>query len=121
MARLGPLVIVLSLFLSVTARFATAQVPSDPVYIRASDGWKGLYGIGDEYAEYSFKGSDVKLEDAYHVLLTPSLGAMVTFTGRNQIGPGIDVLNEHLQWELDYWRKHASKVESVPRNDLSGG
>lgn len=119
MARLSSLIILLSLVLSASLSFAAGPVPSDPIYMRIDNGWQGLYGIEDEYAEYSLKG-EVKLQDAHHILLKPPLGLMVTFADKNQIGGGNDLLADHLQWELDYWRKHATKVESAPRNDLSG-
>ncbi len=121
MIRLRSLPIFLVLLVVTGLIFAAGPIPPDPLYIKTVDGWKGLYGVEDEYAEYSFKGSEVKLQDPYHVLLKPSLGLAVTFAGRNQIGGGNDLLGDHLQWELDYWRKHANKVESVPRNDLGGG
>lgn len=120
MARVLSLIIFLSLLLSASLSFAAGPVPSDPIYMRIDNGWKGLYAVEDEYAQYSFKGSEIKLQDPYHVLLKPSLGLMITFANKNQIGAGGDLLGDHLQRELDYWRKHAGKVESVPRNDLSG-
>jgi hypothetical protein len=121
MARVHSLFTFLGLLLSAGLAFAAAAVPSDPIYIRTANGWKGLYAAEDEYAEYSFRGTEVKLRDSHHVLLKPALGLMVTFADKNQIGAGGDLLGDHLQWELGYWRKHATKVESVPRNDLSGG
>jgi hypothetical protein len=111
---------ILSLILAATLSFAAGPVPSDPIYMRIAGGWKGLYAIQDEYAEYSFTGSEVKLQDSHHVLLKPAVGLMVTFADKNQIDAGNDLLTDHLQWELDYWRKHANRVESAPRNDLSG-
>jgi hypothetical protein len=119
MARLYSFLILL--LLSASLSFASGRVPADPIYMKTSDGWKGFYGIEDQYAEYTFTGSEAKLQNAYHVLLKPSLGLMVTFATREQIGPGNDLLGDHLKWELDYWRQHAEKVESLPRNDLSGG
>lgn len=116
----GRSLFIFSLLLAATLSFAAGPVPSDPIYIRMANGWKGLYAVEDEYAEYSFTGSEVKLQDSHHVLLKPAVGLMVTFADKSQIGAGDDLLADHLQWELDYWRKHASKVESVPRNDLSG-
>jgi hypothetical protein len=121
MARVhSSLFIFLSLLLSASLSLAAAPVPSDPIHIKTANGWKGLYAVEDEYAEYSFTGGEVKLQDAHHILLKPSLGLMVTFADKTQLGAGTDLLGDHLQWELDYWRKHANKVESVPRNDLSG-
>jgi hypothetical protein len=119
MARLKSPVIILSLLLSASLSFAAGPVPPDPIYMKTANGWKGFYGIEDEYVEFSFNGSEVKLQDAYHVLLKPSLGLMVTFATKDQIGAGSDLLGDHAKWELEYWRKHASTVESVPRNDLS--
>jgi hypothetical protein len=120
MARVHSLAIFLSLLISASLSFAAGPVPSDPIYMWIGNGWKGLYGIEDEYAEYSFTGSEVKLQDAHHILLKPPLGLMVTFADKNQIGGGSDLLADHLQWELGYWRQHATKVESASRNDLSG-
>jgi hypothetical protein len=120
MARVHSLVIFLSLLLSASLSFAAGPVPSDPIYIRMANGWKGLYAVEDEYAEYSFTGSEVKLQDAHHILLKPPLGLMVTFADKSQVGAGDDLLADHLQWELDHWRQRATKVESAPRNDLSG-
>ncbi len=75
---------------------------------------------GDEYAEYLMTGQEIKLQDPYHILLTEKLGLMVTFADKNNFSAGADLLASHLEWGLDYWRKHASKVESATRNDLSG-
>lgn len=104
-----------------SSSFAAGPVPSDPLYIRIDNGWKGVFAHGDEYAEYSFKGPDIKLQDPYHVLLKPRLGMMVTFADKSQFASGADLLVAHEQWELGYWRQHAAKVESALRNDLTGG
>jgi hypothetical protein len=121
MVRRSSLLILCSLFLSISPSFAAGPVAAEPIYMKTSDGWKGFYGVEDEYAEYTLKGSDVKIHDAYHALLNPSLGLSVTFASRDQIGAGDDLLSDQLRWELDYWRQHADKVEPFPRNDLSGG
>jgi hypothetical protein len=111
---------VLTLLSSAVLGFAALVPPNDPVYIRMENGWKGLYPMEDEYAEYTLTGKEIKLQDAHHVLLTPRYGLMVTFADKSQFPPNQDLLAAHEQWELDYWRKHAARVESVPRNDLSG-
>jgi hypothetical protein len=108
------------LILSVAA-LAAGPVPNDPLYIRLEDGWKGVYGQGSAYAEYVLKGADVKPQDAHHILLRPGLGMMVTFAAKKDIGGGGDLLGRHAEWELAYWRQHATSVESAVRGDLSGG
>jgi hypothetical protein len=113
------LCIVSSTFL--LAGSAASQVPNDPVYMRTQDGYKGFFPHGDEYAQYLLAGPKVKLQDPYHVLLNPGLGVMVTFADKRQFPAGKDLLASHLEWELEYWRKHASRVESAARDDLSGG
>jgi|SRR5215813_14238533 len=120
MARAYSLVIFAGLLLCATLSFAGGPVPNVPIYIRIDNGWKGLYAVGDDYAEYSFRGSEVKLQDPYHILLKPSVGMMVTFADKQQFASSNDLLSDHLQWELAYWGKNASRVESAPRDDLSG-
>lgn len=110
----------LALLLSASLSYAGGPVPNAPIYIRIDNGWKGLYPLEDDYAEYSFKGAEIKLQDPYHVLLKPSLGMMVTFADKKQFASGNDLLNDHLQWELAYWSKHAARVEPAPRDDLGG-
>lgn len=116
---LSSLCIISSLLLFAGA--AAGQVPKDPIYLRTQNGWKGLYPHGEEYAEYSFKGPEVKLQDPYHALLNPKLGVMVTFADKRQFPAGKDLFAGHLAWELEYWSKHAARVESAARNDLSAG
>jgi hypothetical protein len=99
--------------------FADEAPPTDPIYIRIDNGWKGLYGHNDEYAEFSFKGKEVTLQDAHHILLKQHLGMMVTFADKKEFSQGANLLADHAQWEVNYWSKHASKVESSARNDLS--
>ena len=121
MAHVMRSALVLSLLLLGSSAFLAAQTPADPIYIRTANGWKGVYGIDEEYAQYSVKGTEVKLQDAHHLLLNPTVGLAVAFVDRKELNAGNDLLGSHVQWELDYWKKHASKVESLPRNDLSGG
>jgi hypothetical protein len=112
--------IVLCLFLSAAPSFAALPASSDPIYIRTDNGWKGLCPLDDDYAEYSLQGSEIQLQDAHHVLLKPSVGMMVTFADKSQFASSGDLLSDHAQWELAYWSKHASRVESTLRDDLGG-
>ena len=99
----------------------SAEPPlGDPVYIQIDNGWKGLYGHDEEYAEFSLGGEDVKIQDAYHIFLKRGLGLMVGFADKKEFGRDNDVLAAHAQWELNYWREKANKVESTTREDLSG-
>jgi len=103
------------------AALAAGPVPNDPIYIRLEDGWKGVYGQGDVYAEYILKGAEVRPQDAHHILLRPGLGMSVTFAAKKDFGGGGgDLLGRHAEWELAYWRQHAASVESAQRGDLSG-
>ena len=97
-----------------------AESPADPIYVKVADGWRGLYGHGNEYAEFHVKGNDAKLQDAYHVLLRKNVGMMVSFVDKKELRDQKDLLDAHAQWEIDYWHQHASKVESNVRQDLMG-
>ena len=104
-----------------TSNAFAAQTPADPVYVAISNGWMGLYGHGGEYAQFSITGKQVELQDAYHVLLKPGLGMMVTFADKTVFGgEGANLLENHAKWELDYWQSHADRAEAVTRRDLSG-
>jgi hypothetical protein len=52
----------------------------------------GLYGHSDEYAKFLATGKEIKLQDAYHILLKPGLGMMVSFAGKAEFGVGADLL-----------------------------
>ncbi len=95
-------------------------LPRDPIYMRIDNGWKGFYARNDEFLEYSIIGSQVKLQDAYHVLLNPNLGLMITFAEKSSLGTGKSFLEAHRQSELEYWRKQARKVDDTDRSDLRG-
>ncbi|HMF45205.1 MAG TPA: hypothetical protein VKE29_00905 [Candidatus Udaeobacter sp.] len=114
--RLSVLLLGSVLFVSVIS----AQSATDPIYVKVADGWKGLYGHGNEYAEFHVKGDDVKLQDAYHVLLGNGVGLMVSFVDKKELRDQKDLLSAHAQWEIDYWHEHASKVESNVRRNLMG-
>jgi hypothetical protein len=102
--------------------FSSEPSPNDPIYITTSNGWNVLYGHGDEYAEFLLKGKDTELQDPYHILLKQSAGMMIeiTFADKKEFGSAKDLLTAHAQWELNYWRGKASKVEGTTRENLSG-
>lgn len=103
------------------AQAAGEAPPSEPIYVRLDNAWVGLYARGNQYVEYPLVGKEVKLQDANHILLNPSLGLMVTFADKSQFGQEGDMLEAHRQWEIEYWRKEAGEVESKNRDDLAGG
>ena len=97
-----------------------AETPKDPIYIRTSNGWNAAYAQGNEYAEFRVIGNGAKLQDPYHVLLQKNVGMMVSFVYKKELQSDRDLLSAHAQWEIDYWHRHASKVESNTREDLTG-
>lgn len=98
----------------------SVPLPPDPVYIRIDNGWKGFYARNDEFLEYSILGSQVVLQDAYHILLNPNLGLMITFADKSNLETGKSILEAQRQSEIEYWRKKARKVNVVDRSDLGG-
>ena len=96
------------------------QTPEDPIYVKTSNGWNGAYARGNEYAEFRVIGNGAKLQDPYHILLQKNVGMMVSFVDQKELQSNRDLLSAHAQWEVDYWRQHASKVESNTREDLTG-
>jgi hypothetical protein len=102
--------------------FSSEPSSNDPIYITTNNGWKVLYGHGNEYAEFLLKGKDAELQDAYHILMKQSAGMMIeiAFADKKEFGSAKDSLAAHAQWELNYWRGKASKVEGTAREDLSG-
>ena len=98
----------------------SAQSPTDPIYLKVADGWKGLYGHDNEYVEFHIKGNDAQLQDAYHVLLRNNIGMMVSFVDKKEFHDQKDLLSAHAHWEINYWHEHASRVESNIRQDLMG-
>ena len=97
-----------------------AQTPEDPIYLKTSNGWNGAYAHGNEYAEFRVIGNGAKLQDAYHILLQKGVGMMVVFVDKKELQNDRDLLSAHAQWEINYWRQHASRVESNTREDLAG-
>ncbi len=101
--------------------FGAEPLPSDPIYMRIDNGWKGFYARNDEFLEYAVVGKEVKLQDAYHVLIKPGLGLMVTFAEKENFGAYKNMLEAHRQWEVEYWRKNSKRVDVADRSDLRGG
>jgi hypothetical protein len=97
-----------------------AETPKDPIYVKTSNGWNAAYAHGNEYAEFRVIGNGSKLQDPYHILLQKGVGMMVSFVDKKELQNGGDVLSAHAQWEISYWRQHASRVESNTREDLTG-
>ena len=97
-----------------------AETPEDPIYVKTSNGWNAAYAHGNEYAEFRVIGNGAKLQDPYHVLLQKDVGMMVSFVDQKELQNDTDLLSAHAQWEMDYWRQHASRVESNTREDLTG-
>src|ERR1051326_184258 len=98
--RLSVLLLGSVLFVSVIP----AGSATDPIYLKVADGWKGLYGHGNQYAEFHVKGNNAQLQDAYHVLLPNKIGMMVSFVDKKEFRDQKDLLNAHDQWEIDYWQ-----------------
>jgi len=98
--------------LAVAANALAAQTTADPVYVAISNGWMGLYAHEDEYAKFSMRGKEIKLQDAHHILLKPGLGMMVSFADKAEFGGGANLLENHAKWELSYWRSNADRAEA---------
>jgi hypothetical protein len=119
-ALIGPLC-ALTVFLGIgLGALLAAEVPPDPVYVKAENGWVGLFGRYDEYASYSFDGKQIEIIDPYHIRLSENLGMIVTFAEKREFSGGVDLLTSHVEWESKYWRSNGSTVKSTTRNDLSG-
>ena len=100
--------------------FAATPPPPDPIYIRVDNGWKGFYAKNDQFVQYLLSGSEVKLQDPYHILLAPRVGLLVDYVSKNEFAGGdSNLLESHSKWVVDYWRKHADSVERKSRDDLS--
>jgi hypothetical protein len=107
-------------FILLLVKSAQAETPQDPIYVKTSNGWNAGYAHGNEYAEFRVIGNGAKLQDAYHILLQKGVGVMLSFVDKKELQNDTDLLSAHAQWEVAYWRQHASRVESNPREDLTG-
>jgi hypothetical protein len=117
--RLAQLLLLVALIL-LPVEGIQAEPPEGPIYVKTSNGWNAAYAHGNEYAEFRVIGNGVKLQDPYHILLQKGVGMMVSFVDKKELQNDGDVLSAHAQWEIDYWHQHASKVESIIREDLTG-
>src|SRR5437016_376606 len=109
-----------SILLLLSPAFAATALPPDPIYIRVDNGWKGFYAKNDQFVEYLLSGSEVKLQDPYHILLAPRVGLFVDYVSKNEFAGGdSNLLESHSKWVVDYWRKKADSVERKSRDDLS--
>ncbi len=117
--RLGQLLLLVALIL-LPVKGVRAETPEDPIYVKTSNGWNAAYAHGNEYAEFRVIGNGAKLQDPYHVLLQKDVGMMVSFVDQKELQNDTDLLSAHAQWEVAYWRQHASRVESNAREDLTG-
>jgi len=108
-----------SILLLLSPAFAATPLPPDPVYIRVDNGWKGFYAKNDQFVQYLLSGSEVKLQDPYHILLAPRVGLLVDYVSKNEFAGGeSNLLESHSKWVVDYWRKKADSVERKSRDDL---
>ena len=119
MKRLAQLLLLGTLIL-LPVKGVQAETPEDPIYVKTSNGWNAAYAHGNEYAEFRVIGNGAKLQDPYHILLQKNVGMMVSFVEKKELQNDGDLLNAHAQWETNYWKQHASRVESNNREDLTG-
>jgi hypothetical protein len=96
------------------------QQSQQPIYMRLDTCWKGYFPHKDQYVEYLLTGSS-KLQDAYHVLVNPVLGLMITFADKTNFESNIPMLEAHKKWEVDYWRKQVKNITVVDCKDLYEG
>jgi hypothetical protein len=112
-------VILLEALILLPVKGIQAETPKDPIYVKTSNGWNAAYAHGNEYAEFRVIGNGAKLQDPYHILLQKGVGMMVSFVEKKELQNDSDLLTAHAQWEINYWHKHASRVESNGREDLT--
>lgn len=115
------LILIFAVFFStVQNSVKAAETQINPVWIRTRTGYLGLIGLSDEYVGFQLKAKGIKLQDAFHALLLPEkVGININFTDRARLPPEKELLSAYFHWEIDYWRKHSSKLQSETRQDLS--
>jgi hypothetical protein len=96
------------------------QLAQQPIYMRLDTCWKGYFSSKDQYVEYLLTGSS-KLQDAFHVLVNPGLGLMITFADKTNFESNIPMLEAHKKWEIDYWKKQVKNIIVVDCKDLYEG
>lgn len=96
------------------------QQSQQPIYMRLDTCWKGYFPHKDQYVEYLIDGSS-KLQDAYHVLVNPVLGLMITFADKTNLESNIPMLEAHKKWEVDFWKKQVKNITVVDCKDLYEG
>jgi len=96
------------------------QQSQQPIYMRLDTCWKGYFPHKDQYVEYLITGSS-KLHDAYHILVNPVLGLMITFSDKTNFESNIPILEAHKKWEVDYWKKQVKNITVVDCKDLYEG
>ncbi|HEY5993594.1 MAG TPA: hypothetical protein VIU46_03240 [Gallionellaceae bacterium] len=99
---------------------AVQPAATGAAYIRLDDSWRGFWPHGAEFVAYTVS-LDAQPQDAFHVMLKPGLGMMLTFADKKNFGAAKNMLEAHREWELNYWRKNAGTLNSKNREDLAGG
>lgn len=108
------------LFVSLIAPLSAFSEDAKPVWIKTKIGWKALYALEGEYTQFEVD-SNATLQDATHVLLDRNLGLNIAFADQKNFKSGPDILESHLQWEVEYWKQNAAKVKTKDRSDLASG
>lgn len=94
-----------------------------PLYVKVDQGFVGFWPNGDkEYVQFNAYGSGVTLQDAFHLLLNPKQGMMLSYVERSHfkhMHGGL--LKAHRDWEMKYWRERLGEVHDKNRPDLMHG
>ena len=96
------------------------QPSQQPIYMRLDTCWKGYFPHKDQYVEYLLSGSS-KLQDAYHVLINPALGLMITFADKTNFESNTPMLEAHKKWEIEYWKNQVKNITVVDCKDIYEG
>ena len=94
-----------------------------PLYVKVDKGFVGFWPHGNqEYVQFNAYGKAVSLQDAFHLLLNPNQGMMLSYVDKakfRHMRGGL--LKAHLAWELKYWRERLGEVHDKNRPDLMRG